>query len=359
MNAPCSGEICIIEMPPSSAVSSISACCTASGGVPCATRYCVDLRREEERLRCVGHRAERRSGARSVRREVQAGRPVRRGPRTGRYLAYSPRWGAGDGSGARSRSRRSRPWSPRPARASGRRLEPRRPVRAAHVALLHTGKVLLVAGLRQQRRRLQRRHVHRPASGTRRPTRSSPSPPRGTRSAPATRSCPTASCSSPAAPPRTRARRRTTRTPARTKTYVFDPATEQVRRRGPTWRSPAGTRPSSSSATATSSPSAASTRTGLRTQHQPDLRRHARWSAPKAPPGRAVVHADVPGAAPAAGRPALLLGRERLRRRARRCRASGTHTTNAWTGRARAHRRRTVRDQGDERAAPARRRTRR
>src|SRR4029079_1522744 len=39
MNAPCSGAICIIEMPPSSDVRSISDCCTSSGGVPCATRY--------------------------------------------------------------------------------------------------------------------------------------------------------------------------------------------------------------------------------------------------------------------------------------------------------------------------------
>src|SRR5689334_7643378 len=38
MNAPCSGEICIIAIG-NSAVSSISACCTASGGVPCATTY--------------------------------------------------------------------------------------------------------------------------------------------------------------------------------------------------------------------------------------------------------------------------------------------------------------------------------
>jgi hypothetical protein len=36
MNAPCSGEICIIAIG-SCAVSSMSACCTASGGVPCAT----------------------------------------------------------------------------------------------------------------------------------------------------------------------------------------------------------------------------------------------------------------------------------------------------------------------------------
>src|SRR6476619_5474335 len=39
MNAPCSGAICILEIPPSFAVSPISASCTASGGVPCATRY--------------------------------------------------------------------------------------------------------------------------------------------------------------------------------------------------------------------------------------------------------------------------------------------------------------------------------
>ena len=38
MNAPCSGEICMIEMPPSAAVFSISACWTASGSVPCSTR---------------------------------------------------------------------------------------------------------------------------------------------------------------------------------------------------------------------------------------------------------------------------------------------------------------------------------
>ena len=38
MNAPCSGEICIIAIG-SCAVSSINACCTASGGVPCATTY--------------------------------------------------------------------------------------------------------------------------------------------------------------------------------------------------------------------------------------------------------------------------------------------------------------------------------
>ena len=39
MNAPCSGEICMIEMPPSAAVFSINASWTASGSVPCATRY--------------------------------------------------------------------------------------------------------------------------------------------------------------------------------------------------------------------------------------------------------------------------------------------------------------------------------
>ena len=38
MNVPCSGEICIIAIG-SAAVSSMSACCTASGGVPCATTY--------------------------------------------------------------------------------------------------------------------------------------------------------------------------------------------------------------------------------------------------------------------------------------------------------------------------------
>ena len=39
MNAPCSGAICIMLMPPSSAVVRIRSCCTASGGVPWATRY--------------------------------------------------------------------------------------------------------------------------------------------------------------------------------------------------------------------------------------------------------------------------------------------------------------------------------
>src|SRR5262245_39028851 len=39
MKAPCSGAICITEMPPSFAVSSISARATSSGGAPCATRY--------------------------------------------------------------------------------------------------------------------------------------------------------------------------------------------------------------------------------------------------------------------------------------------------------------------------------
>ena len=38
-NAPCSGAICIPATAPSAAVSSISASCTASGGVPCSTRY--------------------------------------------------------------------------------------------------------------------------------------------------------------------------------------------------------------------------------------------------------------------------------------------------------------------------------
>src|SRR6478672_5986056 len=38
MNAPCSGEICMIAIG-SSDVSAISACCTASGGVPCAMTY--------------------------------------------------------------------------------------------------------------------------------------------------------------------------------------------------------------------------------------------------------------------------------------------------------------------------------
>ena len=40
MNAPCSGAICIMAKSPTfSFVSLISACCTASGGVPWATRY--------------------------------------------------------------------------------------------------------------------------------------------------------------------------------------------------------------------------------------------------------------------------------------------------------------------------------
>src|SRR4051812_36833181 len=39
MNAPCSGAICIMLTPPSSAVVWIRPCCTVSGGVPCATRY--------------------------------------------------------------------------------------------------------------------------------------------------------------------------------------------------------------------------------------------------------------------------------------------------------------------------------
>src|SRR3954447_24461949 len=38
-NAPCSGAICMPATAPSDAVSSISACCTASGGSPCPTRY--------------------------------------------------------------------------------------------------------------------------------------------------------------------------------------------------------------------------------------------------------------------------------------------------------------------------------
>ena len=39
MNAPCSGEICMIEMPPSATVSSMSACWISSIGVLCSSMY--------------------------------------------------------------------------------------------------------------------------------------------------------------------------------------------------------------------------------------------------------------------------------------------------------------------------------
>ena len=210
-------------------------------------------RRSDPKRRSVGGSGHTWSGAAWVERPGGAWEPSG----TGRYLAYSPRWGGGEGSGARSRSRRSRHLWPRPARASGRSPTPPRsgprtwPCSTPGRSCSSRAPATTPATSTPAR--------SRPASGIRRTTRSNPSRHRGTRSAPATRSFLTASCSSPAAPPRIPGRTRTTPTRARRRPTSSTRRPARTRR-GRTWRSLAGTRRWWSSGAATSSPSAAWTR---------------------------------------------------------------------------------------------------
>ena len=110
---------------------------------------------------------------------------------------------------------------------------------------------------------------------------------------------------------------------------------------GPTWRSPAGTRPWSSSAAATSSPSAASTTTGLRTNTSQIFNGTQTWSAPKAPPAELSFMPMYPAL--------HLLADGRLFYSGANVFGTGPArpgiwniTTNAWTDGARPHRRPTA-----------------
>ena len=224
------------------------------------------------------------------------------------------------------------------------------PVRAVHVALLHTGKVLLVAGSGNDRGYFD--------AGTFKTSIWDPT----TETVPGRVDAVGRVLRRARVPARRQAarRRRHDRLPRpgheqRQRRVAADlrvrPRHQPVHAASRTWRSRAGTRPWSSSATGASSPSAASTRPGLRTNTS-QIFNGSTWTRAEVAAERAVVHADVPVAAPARRRPALLLGRQRLRRLGRHARDL-EHHDERLDRRCPGSPTATRRDQGDERAAPA------